>query len=377
MKKSDYWFVIEPYVHIKITTNAILLYNTLDGQFVLSSKQKVISLMERYLSPANAGVIIVESTELEDDDIHSFMQEIRVKFMGDLIDTDFSFKKPIQIMPAVNSMNVNTLEMCIKQNYTSSTNILESLHKIRVYIGNKTDILQIIHFLQLVGKSIILDIRIIDEIENIKLISTFLQNYKGEKSITCSYKNVFDIKFPVNVHIEIDFPMDIECFLNVQEKIKNSQINPFYVFCIKSEEDYKEAEDMINEYHLDNYIVRPIYTGDNLSFFKRNVFLTKDDILTQKVSLPEIFQHQMINIFHFGELCIMPDGEVRSSIYTPTLGHIADDIKEMIAKEIQNGYSWLKIRRQPPCNNCVFQWLCPPPSEYEFLLGTPNLCTVN
>jgi hypothetical protein len=34
------------------------------------------------------------------------------------------------------------------------------------------------------------------------------------------------------------------------------------------------------------------------------------------------------------------------------------------------------IRNQTPCDDCVYQWLCPSPSDYEIAISRPNLCHV-
>jgi pseudo-rSAM protein len=50
---------------------------------------------------------------------------------------------------------------------------------------------------------------------------------------------------------------------------------------------------------------------------------------------------------------------------------------EIVHKEIDNGKSWFRIRNQAPCNDCVYQWLCPSPSDYEIAIGRQNLCHIN
>jgi pseudo-rSAM protein len=45
--------------------------------------------------------------------------------------------------------------------------------------------------------------------------------------------------------------------------------------------------------------------------------------------------------------------------------------------EVEEGKSWLRIRNQAPCSTCIYQWLCPPPSDYEIVIGRPNLCHIN
>jgi pseudo-rSAM protein len=73
----------------------------------------------------------------------------------------------------------------------------------------------------------------------------------------------------------------------------------------------------------------------------------------------------------------MPNGDTYANINYPSLGNIAThSIHEMLYKEMNEGKSWFRIRDQAPCNNCVYQWLCPSPSNYEMAIGRPNLCHV-
>ena len=48
-RTSDYWFMIEPYVHINIANGYMLLYNTLDKETIISNNEKVINLLEELL----------------------------------------------------------------------------------------------------------------------------------------------------------------------------------------------------------------------------------------------------------------------------------------------------------------------------------------
>ena len=84
-----------------------------------------------------------------------------------------------------------------------------------------------------------------------------------------------------------------------------------------------------------------------------------------------------MNIYDFGKINIMPNGDVYANVNHPVLGNIySHSIHEIILKEVEEGQSWLRVRNQAPCNDCVYQWLCPPPSDYEILIGRPNLCHV-
>jgi len=73
----------------------------------------------------------------------------------------------------------------------------------------------------------------------------------------------------------------------------------------------------------------------------------------------------------------MPNGDAYANIHYTALGNIyTDNISEIIHNELEKGKSWFCIRNQAPCNNCIYQWLCPSPSDYEIAIGRPNLCHV-
>jgi pseudo-rSAM protein len=85
-----------------------------------------------------------------------------------------------------------------------------------------------------------------------------------------------------------------------------------------------------------------------------------------------------MNIYDFGKINIMPNGDAHANLNHPVLGNIyTDSIYEIVQKEIDEGKSWFNIRNQAPCTDCVYQWLCPPPSNYEIAIGRPNLCHIS
>ncbi len=46
-------------------------------------------------------------------------------------------------------------------------------------------------------------------------------------------------------------------------------------------------------------------------------------------------------------------------------------------KEMNCGKSWLRARKNAiPCKNCVYNSICPPVSNYEYVIGRNNLCTM-
>jgi len=76
-------------------------------------------------------------------------------------------------------------------------------------------------------------------------------------------------------------------------------------------------------------------------------------------------------------LTIGPDGKVYSGdMNEPAIGTIDESLYTIVYREMTEGHSWLRIRDQKPCCDCIYQWLCPSPSNYELAIGKPNLCHV-
>ena len=149
---------------------------------------------------------------------------------------------------------------------------------------------------------------------------------------------------------------------------------PFSVdFILFSEQDYHDIEQIATKVKH-NFV--PLYTGENLDFFESNIFIHRDEILASALSKREIFIRQATNIHYFGKLTVLPNGNVYADVNQPPLGTINDTAYSIVYKEFTAGKSWFRIRNSAPCNDCVFQWLCPSPSNYETVIGRSNLCFV-
>ena len=121
--------------------------------------------------------------------------------------------------------------------------------------------------------------------------------------------------------------------------------------------------------------VSPILVYDNnLDFLKEYCFLNDEDLKQLNCSKQELFIHQKINIYNWGNLYVHPDASVySSSLANHKVGCLGKNtIKEMIAEELLRNYAWRKTRNNPQCIDCIYQWLCPTPSAIEALAGTTS-----
>jgi len=118
-------------------------------------------------------------------------------------------------------------------------------------------------------------------------------------------------------------------------------------------------------------------SNGNINFFEENVFLTSKDILSVHIGLKDFLRKQVLNKNDFGKITIQSNGDVYANVHYPVLGNIYTlSIYWLIQREISEGQSWLRLRNSEPCKQCIYQWLCPSPSDYEIEIGRPNLCNV-
>lgn len=377
---TNYWFKIEPYVHISIVNSNVLLYNTFDGSFIESKDIEIVKLLKETLLKENCGVVLLTAERYNLDNIRKFIMELRAKYMGDIIDIELSKSKPVQIMPFTSL--VNTQELFKKQNFPTGKKILEYLSEISIYVDYNTNIMDLNSFLKsLPNISTVNIIGNLKDVANYKELLLVLDQFPSLKKITCNYSNVISLQpeFVNNFSysILINYPIDISKW-NYSRRLLLNQSIPFEcIFEVTSMDNYSQINKFIEEFGIEKHQLKPVYTGDNIDFFKKNVFLTKDDILSTPLSISDFFINQSMNIFDFGKIAIMSNGDIYANVNYPILGNIhTHSIYEIISKELEEGRSWLRIRNQAPCNTCLYQWFCPSPSNYEIAIGRPNLCHV-
>ncbi|MFR0994203.1 MAG: TIGR04150 pseudo-rSAM protein [Parabacteroides distasonis] len=377
---TNYWFKIEPYVHISIVNSNVLLYNTFDGSFIESKDIEIVKLLKETLLKENCGVVLLTAERYNLDNIRKFIMELRAKYMGDIIDIELSKSKPVQIMPFTSLLN--TQELFKKQNFPTGKKILEYLSEISIYVDYNTNIMDLNSFLKsLPNISTVNIIGNLKDVANYKELLLVLDQFPSLKKITCNYSNVISLQpeFVNNFSysILINYPIDISKW-NYSRRLLLNQSIPFEcIFEVTSMDNYSQINKFIEEFGIEKHQLKPVYTGDNIVFFKENVFLTKDDILSTPLSISDFFINQSMNIFDFGKIAIMSNGDIYANVNYPILGNIhTHSIYEIISKELEEGRSWLRIRNQAPCNTCLYQWFCPSPSNYEIAIGRPNLCHV-
>lgn len=147
-------------------------------------------------------------------------------------------------------------------------------------------------------------------------------------------------------------------------------------FIVESEKDFNEAHALANKLGIENISFKPFFNGHNIEFFTSQVFLSHDDIFSERYSKNDIFLRQSINSYDFGKITILPNGKIIANPNFGSIGDVSTSIGDLYANEVESGKSWFRTRIEQPCTNCVYQWLCPSPSNYELAIGKPNLCHI-
>ena len=160
--------------------------------------------------------------------------------------------------------------------------------------------------------------------------------------------------------------------LELQDKL-----NVQWIFLITSENEYLKAEALCEQKGITSYQFKPIYNGENLSFFENFIFMNEQEVHNLQPTKREIYANQKINRNEFGRITVLPNGDIFANPNKRKLGNIKNDrMHDIIYKELNEGSSWLSIRKEKPCCDCIYQWLCPSPSNYEWVIGKPNLCHI-
>lgn len=400
---KNYWLYIAPYVYWNIIKTKALLYNTVNGSSMEVTDSKNVELLVQMHKKENLGAILLKGKKYSNQVSQEFIKEFCNNRMGELLDSSMVIEKPIQLMPILN------LQRDVEKNY-SGEDILQYLHEINIFLNNSCSLgckacdktyqqtlcctkyrfgggeipismlKNVFSQLQygVVGKVNLLGGNIFKYSYFEELIN-LLADYKEQVHLWTHYANVDQkmnktslicndiiVNFPI---LEKRFEQTYLCLQGLHTK---------YHFYITNEKEYIKTEELINKLKLQTYEIHPVYTYTNIDFFEEYIYTAKSDILKSTIPFQNIFANQKINRNFFGSLTIIPNGNTHASLNSIALGNIKEmTLLELIHKEMLNNTSWRTVRNSEPCSNCLYQYLCPSPSNYEKVMGKSNLCHIN
>jgi pseudo-rSAM protein len=174
----------------------------------------------------------------------------------------------------------------------------------------------------------------------------------------------------------MDSGMTVRHLQSLQEEIflKRMEFN----LIVSDPATLQEALELVSILDLPNLFFKPVFTGNNLDFFRENVFVSLEEILASKPSQQQVFSRMTINENDFGKLWVLPEGEVHANLNDPPLGLVKNEyLHQLVLRELDSKSSWGRTRTiLAPCKGCVYQFLCPPVSSYEIFMNRYNFCDV-
>ena len=412
---KHYWFTIETYVHISIKRNDVLLYNSYTGKsLIYKGEKKILAMVKRIESKKNLYVILLSEKDIADPVTRRFVVDIKENFMGDLIDASYSSGKPVQMKPILTVKN-DVKYLKNDDDRSVGEDMMKYLTEISLYINDEcsqncficqnaykqfhcctknmkhkseSDIKKINVLLNELISSPVINLNIIGgnilSYSQFEDLITSLYKKKFQKTFFCHYSNInVDnnllklLKFNSSlVNILITLPADERKLIVAVETLKKEAIKAKYTFIIQYDREFEQIQNIVQSFDIIDYYLQPFYNGKNLKFFKKNVFVSKDEVLDDKPSIKEILRNMLINSQNFGRLTITSDGNIYSNINSRRIGILGkDSIYDVIYKEMYQGKSWRRIRKNvEPCKRCIFFALCPPISNYSYAIGKYDLC---
>lgn len=407
--KKHYWFYIEPYSYLEIVAEKILLLNTLNQESIIIENNRYFNTLFKSIIKSKNGVVKIDDEDLKQN--KSIFSKIRNKFIGEYISLELCPNIPVNFYPLFKINNDFYLK-----NTKTPDNAHEIFQNATIFLSLNADVLgnpefvkyrkilninnanglnpkSLISFLKQSRGTNLSNIEIFGlkdykEIEMKTIISIFKSfslnihfNFNSEELLDlCSSNNtslfnktngnfIFKINYPVKNYEEKNF--------NKLFKLIQTKENYIFSFFIESKKEYDVVEKIISKYTDINYNIYPIF-NKNLSFFKSTVFNNLTDILKSETSMVKIFKNKKINSNYFGNLIIANDGQVYTSCFEKAIGNISkDNLSSFIQKSISKNESWFLVRNSVmPCNSCLLKNICPPISDYEFLIGRYDLCNV-
>ena len=334
-------------------TPAVLTLSSL-----LSSKKMGITLNadERFVSllPAlwirNSVERVSESGYLESEEILPYFHYLTAFLGGSCDDNDYwkQMSYPINTSKRLDASNLVGIVSKYNNDYLRMVDIIVSDISGGVRMGN--------------------------EIKTLSDLAELLLPFRNKVSFSILLTEAYSSYETVNVLLNKGFLVTFICLdkdlpasLEIDSRIR-------YCLIVRSEEEIKRWDSIFKDLKDVKYYYSPL-ADNNLAFFRKNVFLSQEDILSQKLTKKQIFAHQALNKFCFGRLYLMPDGTIRSIPDGPSLGESCNPIYGPIIKELEENYAWRQTRMlMEPCKNCLYRDLCPSPSVYEKILGCPG-CT--
>jgi pseudo-rSAM protein len=415
--RQTYWFYLDNYIYAAWKKDSALLYNPLTGHVQeYPNEPGIVKFLKRLHHPRNLLVIPVKQRDLKDPALARLVRDARQNFMGDLVEQSRSNGKPVQMLPIVKIHRdvermkretsrsigedmmkyINELNLYLHNQCRQSCSICGTAHRQFLHCakdsGPKQQLSpgQIVYLLDHLDRGSLDTVNLLGgnpfDYEHWDELLQLLAPRDIKKILVCHYKNLPGREKEVrtlkekswHMKIMVDFPLDkpsLEQALATAAPLSSYRTIHFIV---KSEEEFQQADALIESMGLETAEFHAYYDGTNENFFRAGVFIDRQSIAGSRPPTRDIHARQMINPLNFGNLTVLANGKVHANVNKKPLGKLGKiSLYDMVFKEMKNGNSWRRTRNKvKPCADCLYCFICPPLSNYEYALGRNNLCDI-
>lgn len=408
MKKN--WIYLEPFVFIWQDSTHYLLYNSLNGRKVITPHNDIINPVIQSLSlEKNAYCTEIDDNIINKKELVNFINVLSSNLLGNIVINDDS-ERPVNLPPFLMLERSVENSKKNKSEYFDSL-ILKNISEITIQVSGKCNFnckncgeydLQLVHCSK--SEYFISDKKIENLVKQIKHLNLQKINIIGGDILNLTnfefIVNIFSTAYVAkiyNIHYthakpeKIRYILDkdetslvrisVHCeIINETELIKliesvndcNSRI--LWSFIVGSEFELEFCYSVLLKCDFVHNEIRPFYNKTNEEFIREFVFIDSEDIEELNPNKGQIFSNQVINRNYFGKITILANEQVSDNFNFGAVGSINNFMEDNIHKIIQEGRSWRWIRSSDICNNCLYKYICPPPSNLELAMKSKTIC---
>ena len=322
MSKQNFsWLYLEPFVHGSVKNNHVLLYNTVNKKhLIFNDNNEIAGIVEQLIDPSNGYVCSLTIDQQKSPVIRKFIDQLRKKYMGDLYQPEWSDSKPFNLTP----------EPIVTK---GELKLEHQLHEITFHLNTRADndlnifknaAKQFIFPIYSAGTSADLPIEVIQSVANQIITLPFATiNFTGSNIFTASslenlsaiFKGTsFRRKFHIPLFqleqdqkillkkydwlsLYITFPIDPEKHELLSNLLQNKEASKRIecYFIIQDAADVDNAIGLISDLSITHTFFKPFFNGENMRFFKDNVFISADDLQASQPSQKQIFSRISMN----------------------------------------------------------------------------------
>lgn len=400
----DYWFYLSPKVYVT-SKEDIFLYHTESGARLEVTEGHLKDLLQAVYEPKNLGVVEFPQELWKQEGAHALIEQMLSLHMAGLIPIDREQGKPINLLPILNLQKDVDKAMSIGELSLVVDDLLSYLSRLMLCLGGGGrlclsylsrvwreqeahwmspsllySLLEQARYSRMKQVGLYADSLFLHP--QIKEILDLLESYEYDYQLWMSANHYLQNQEEIKMYLR-----SMKCICHLSLLASATELEDLARMCevdvqlfswhflIEDESQYARVEQFTERWGIVQSELVPIYTGDNLPFFEEYVYLSEDDIFSKPIEMRRIFCNQKLNSNDFGALTVLPTGECRVSMNTPALGNLLQSsLLEILYKELTTNTAWRKTRNSGKCQKCFFQYLCPPPSSYEQVIGREDLC---